>query len=226
MVLPFILSKIWSLHMVMPLTTEVYQLTSRPDMAQQTQLALKATLRELHMSAKYPRDLFIDDITLAAAGTDTVFGLLAKSVRLVSHLNPATGLAGYVSVPMFQLTTSEIPIAIAQGRTECFWLQGPNLYIRHSGAAPTTAQLVYYPLPDVSDVVAATDWLVTDYASAVMYGAASKVMTRIGNQEAAAGFQQMYVQELQLLQASELGLTIEPPAMGNERQPAPQSQGR
>lgn len=172
---------------VASLASEVYALTARPDLTQETPLALRRAFMLLHRKAKFWKDLRTEWV---AAGTPADPRSLATQVIDLStisnlrqvHMVRADGYSELDPVDVNnQLDTDQLL------RPDVWWAVGSELQLR-SNVMPAAWELHYYVTPawNGTDI---DDWLVDEHRDLLVIRAAGNLLRLIGDAELADSYE-------------------------------------
>ncbi len=169
--------------MAMPLSTEVYLLTGRPDLVAQTDFAIKSILLEVHKRDTFPNDRKEILIDLVTTGRK-VAGPLPANYRHVEYVRswPTSSIDPTEILTLIQ--PSQVMTSLGGNFTDVFYIAGTHLNALLSKESDRLL-LGYYALPDLSEAGAAVDWVALRYPEMIIHGAAAKVLGRIGFREEA-----------------------------------------
>jgi hypothetical protein len=174
-------------------------LTNRPDLVNETNLAVRAATLKAHHSDDYIRDLTEYSITFSAP--DYYQSLDFKNViplwrkpNYIRKFNLATGLPGTF---LEYILPEKAVDRYHADRLDVFYVAGSNIQIRSSD------QLQYllvgaYTNPVVTSVGYGS-WIADDYPFAIVYEATAIIFKTIGFDEQVVMYRQMVAEQLQLL---------------------------
>ena len=169
---------------------DVMTLTARPDLADETALAIRTATRGIHGRFNFPRDLATELVKLPNAIFTVSLDIqtLLPRMRTLSILRPLDinfAPVDSVKIPINELGDIYDP-EYGNLLDYVAYLAGTSLNIRcMSGAYGFLIE--YFQMPDVRSS-AYTSWIAQLSPDAIIYSAAATVLATNGNQEKAAGF--------------------------------------
>lgn len=181
------------------LVADVYTLTSRPDLVNETKLAVRAATLKAHGSDYYYKDLRETGLQFdfEVAQQSLEYKTLLPRWRALKYLrtykfNSQTelGCAG----PFLQiLTPGEVLDSYSSAKENVCYVAGLELQIR-TLAATKFFLLGYYIYPDVTELTY-DSWIANDNPMAIIYEAAATVFKTIGFDEQTAIYKQLVADE-------------------------------
>lgn len=174
------------------LQANVYTITNRPAMVNETTHALKQAIRAAHKAGKFWRDL--TEVTVTGLSTTTA----VQTIPLAS-ISANFRQAAYVKYPdvengyMTPITIDDQLDHNGLVRQDVYWGFGTNLMIRAANVASSYVVAAYLS-PDLTfagNVSNSTDWIFTDYQELVELWAASTVLSMVGEQDIKSRCDQM-----------------------------------
>ena len=194
------------------LAADVYTLTNRPDLEQETKVALRKALLKFHSADTFKRDLFTQRIQTALHTP-----LLPDEFRWVISLSEFprfrrpkilhTPISG--SVVIFkEVAADNLFDAYSGERQNYFFIAGSAITIRSQTAQPYLDFTYYrYPLvPPLSSTAAPIDsWIAEQFPDAIVEEAAGAVFKMIGKDEEFSRYQTLFQENLSLLRQTDLG---------------------
>lgn len=189
---------------------EVINLTNRPDLADETRLAIQKTTAKLHQLDFWYKDL--DEVVIGNLPQDYKFSLDIPSnfarFRAFNYLrmldannNPQEELE--------LISPKQVFDSFQQERTNVFYVGGMSLNCRLANTRP--AMIVgYYQYPDVGVATGGvgtttfSSWIANEYPYAIIEEAAAQVFRTIGYADAANSYGQQIVINLQILRQNNI----------------------
>lgn len=184
------------------LISDTYTLTGRPDLVDETKLAVKQATLKLHHSDFYPKDIHETGINWSPAAF--VQSLPYKSI--VPQWRAFKYLRKYAdSVPgafFTMLTPEESLDRYAINKDNICYLAGEQIEIR-SSTEDEYMLLGCYVHPVLTDE-GFSSWLADEHPYAVIYEAAANIFKMIGLDEQAAYMKQTVAEQLQAIKTSQI----------------------
>lgn len=164
------------------LKSEVYLLTARPDLEDETLQAIRAATLKMHQREFWRRDLKETGVQFETAAYLQSFDLYAfiPKFRSLAYVRKYLGKLFEIIEPtqLFNIFGNE--------RTDVVYLAGNILQMRSS--EPFTYFLLgYYAYPDVT-VEGWNSWIAEEFPYTIIYEAAATVTVSIGYNERASSF--------------------------------------
>lgn len=186
------------------LCDEVYTITNRPDLINETRVAVKAATLKCHQSDYYPKDLY--ETALAWDPIAYVQSLSYRDIvprwRAFKYLrkleSDGTTLGNFFTL----LTPSQTLDSYGQNKENICYLAGESLEIR-SSTEDTYMLLGCYIHPDIT-TSGYNSWVSVEHPYAIIYEAAAKIFSQIGWQEQTAEFRREAAEQLILLRNSQI----------------------
>ena len=178
------------------LISVVYLLTNRPDMVNETTLAVQAATLKAHQSDDYIKDLAEYSIQFGTADYyqsldyKTIIPLWRKP-RYIRKYNGAPG-------PLLRYIEPEKVVdEFGADRTDIFYVAGSNVQIRSSDKLQY-ALVGCYLNPDVT-TSGFSSWIADDHKFAIVYEAAAIIFKTVGYDEQVVTYRGMVAEQLQML---------------------------
>lgn len=185
------------------LVDNVYQITNRPNLESQTKLAVRAATLKAHHTDYYPKDLFETGIQWAdkkfiqSLDYRTVIPLWRSFKYLRKY---ADGTAGkFLTI----LTPEEVLDEYGTAKEDICYLAGSQIEIR-SSTEDEFMLLGCYIHPNITEANYSS-WIALDHPFAIVYEAAANIFKQTGFDEQFTVFQQMVMQEYQILKQEIIG---------------------
>jgi len=181
------------------LVSDVMTLTNRPDLVNETNLAVKAATLKAHQSDDYIFDFAEYSIQFEAA--DYYQSLDYKSViplwRKPRYLRKYDAIGAAPGAFLSYLEPEKVVDNFGASRQDIFYVAGTNIQIRSS----TEFQYLLigaYLNPDVT-TIGFKSWIADDYPFAIIYEATAIIFKTIGYDEQVPVFRGLVGEQLQLL---------------------------
>lgn len=185
------------------LFNDVVSITNRPDLVDQTKLAIRSATLKAHHSDFYPKDLFETGIEwsnpalLQSLEYKTVVPLWRSFKYLKKYENGVPG-------KFFQMITPEESLdSYSVNRENVCYLAGSFIEIR-SNTQDKYMLLGCYVHPTVTELNY-TSWIAEDHPFAIVYEAAANVFKQTGYDEQFAVFRDLKNQEYEILKQEIIG---------------------
>lgn len=190
---------------------EVLNLTNRPDLTNETRLAIQKTTMQLHQMDFWYKDLFED--VIANLPTDVYTYSLDipsnftrfRAFNYIRMLDPS-------NVPVAELelvSPKDIFDYYHKEKTNVFYVGGQSLNVRVN--LPYPAMIVgYYQYPDVTVDTTGTGttsyntWIAQENPYAIIEGAAANLFKTIGYADSANFYQQNFMEHVQMLKQANI----------------------
>ncbi len=186
------------------LAADVYTLTSRPDLVNETSLAIRSATLKAHMTDYYSKDIY--EVRITTDTTDYIHGIdiysIVANFRSLKYLRKYDLANAAVGSFLEILEPEEILDSYGRDRVDVAYIAGRVIEIKSSTQIDNLI-LGCYVLP----ITTATDyasWIADLYPSAILYEAARQVFKAIGHAEQAAEFTRLVGEEYALLRMSAL----------------------
>lgn len=190
------------------LCSDVYTLTNRDDLVNETALAVRAATLKLHQSDFYFKDIFETGIKFSTSDFTqqldirTVVPLYRALKYLRRYDNAGTGVAAnYYQI----LTPNELVDSYGVDKTNVAYAAGTVLNIK-SKVALQYALLGVYVNPDIT-VAGFNSWIATDHPFAIEFEAARLIFKQIGFDEQSAAYEKLVNEQLAELRLNNIQAT-------------------
>lgn len=169
---------------------DVITLTNRPDLSNETELAIRQATLKAHHSDYYPKDLYETGIRFSAAAylQDLEYKTLIPRFRSLKYIRKsdadnADGL--FLDI----LTPDAVLDQFKRDRENICYLAGDTIHIRSS----TQLEYIFFGcyVHPVTDVVGYRSWIADEYPYCIINEAAATVFKAIGFDEMAASYRQL-----------------------------------
>ena len=192
----------------------VYALTNRPDLVNETTLAVQNATLKAHRSDFYPKDLYETGVQFDfALNFQTLeYKSLIPLWRSISYLRPmvttnpdgtpvTTPYAGNV---LTMITPGAVLDDYNINKTDVYYIAGLQLNINVL-CAQQYFLLGCYVYPNVIPA-SYYSWIADEHPEIILYEAAATIFNTIGYQEQAAAYRQMIAEEMQSLKQEIIGM--------------------
>ena len=185
------------------LCSDVYTLTARPDLVNETKLAVKAATLKAHQSDFYYKDLYETGVSFSAEDYTQVleFRSLLPRFRATKYIRKtdSTGTPG----DFLNLITPALSLdRYGSQREDVFYAAGEVIQIKSS----TLLQYILfgcYLNPDVAEATYSS-WVALDHPYYIVYEAATTLFKTIGQDEAASVYTKLATEQLMMLKSSNI----------------------
>ena len=169
---------------------DVITLTNRPDLSNETELAIRQATLKAHHSDYYPKDLFETGIRFPSAAylQDLEYKTLIPRFRSLKYIRKsdadnADGL--FLDI----LTPDAVLDQFKRDRENVCYLAGDTIHIRSN----TQLEYIFFGcyVHPVTDVVGYRSWIADEYPYCIINEAAATVFKAIGFDEMAASYRQL-----------------------------------
>lgn len=189
------------------LVSDVMTITNRPDLVEETKLAVRAATLKAHQSDYFYKDIFEEGIIFVTKEILQTFEVktLIPRFRAFKYLRKCDLDNNGNPVPMAfleLLTPTETLDDYGCMKENICYMAGLELKIR-SCAAWDKFLFGCYMHPSVIEADYAS-WIADDFPLAIIYRAAGDVFKAIGNDEKKATYQQMALEEIAALKLSNI----------------------
>lgn len=187
------------------LVDEVYILTNRPDLVNETSQAVRRATLKLHSIDTFPRDLTEVGLLADPAGYFMQFDIsYLEGCRAIAYIRDDTGLTPTTNNKFFTFTEPRAVLDdYGQVVTDIWYQGGASIHIK-SSTSITGVQIGYYRVPDVSNssysswIAELAPYAIIDEASAMIFKLLGKdVETRNQEQQAAISRRELLVTYLE-----------------------------
>ena len=183
------------------LVSDVMTLTNRPDLVNETNLAVRAATLKAHQSDDYIRDLTEYSITFSASDyyQSLDFKLVVplwRKPRYIRKYDP-TATTGGPGDFLKYIEPEKVIDEFRADRLDVFYVAGSNIQIRSS---TILSQILCgaYINPDVT-TAGYSSWIADDYPFAIIYEAAAIIFKTVGYDEQVPVYRQLVAEQLQML---------------------------
>ncbi len=185
------------------LVSDTYLFTNRPDLVNETKLAVKAATLKAHQSDFYPKDIY--EVGISWATPDYIqsidYRTLIPRWRAFKYLRKYTdGAAG----DFIKLLTPEQTLdRYSINKEDICYLAGENLEVRSSTEDDYMILSCY--INPVLDETSYSSWIALDHPYAIVYEAARTIFKQIGWDEQANAIRQEVTEQYQILKQEVVG---------------------
>lgn len=169
------------------LRAEVIKWTNRPALINETDLALRFSIRAAHRTGKYWRDLTTVQSVPAS-----------QQIQQINLADECPGMRQIAYVKGFNSDLYLKPVEILDlldsdgfARTNVYWAVGNYLNVRPYGSFDTGYEICYYQQPAATEDTVTGDWLTSQYQDVPVLMAASTVLRVVGEADIKAGVDAM-----------------------------------
>ena len=186
------------------LLEEVYLITNRRDLVNETKSALKSATLKAHTSDFYSKDIYEVGVEFTTAGFRQSLDIidLISNFRALKYIRRVTGATDDAGTFLEVITPEELLDSYGIGRTDIAYVAGRVIEMR-ACVSFQYALLGAYVMPVVREG-AYSSWVAEQFPYTIIYEAARRVLTAIGNMEEAAGQRVLALEEYNLLRMSAL----------------------
>lgn len=180
------------------IVSDVYSLTNRPDLVNETALAVKAATLKAHQHDDWIKDFYEQSIQFTTADYyqtldyKSVFPLWRKP-RYIRKLDSSGNVGDFLTYIPPEKAVDEFSV----NRTNVFYVAGSNIQIRTSDQTQYFA-VGYYTNPDVT-VTGFNSWIANDHPFAITYEAVAIILKTTGLDEQVVSYRDMVAEQMQLL---------------------------
>ena len=180
--------------------TNVYALTNRPDLVNESTLALQNATLKAHRSDYYPKDLFETGISFDSLQNlqTTEYKTLVPQWRSISYLrvyDVSTDQATQMPGRLLKLVAPESVLdEYYKDKVDVYYLAGINLNI--VTRCPSQYFLLGCYIYPLVDTVNYKSWIADEHPAVILYEAAATVFKTIGYDEQAANYRAMISDEM------------------------------
>lgn len=186
------------------LAADVYTLTNRPDLVNETNVALRAATLKMHQSDFYYKDLVEKPIVFSSAAYNQSFQYKSlfpqwRAVKYLRKVDPVTFLPGTL---LQLLTPDEILDGYGYQKQDVFYVAGQDLQI-NSSTQQANFIIGFYQHPTV---VAATysSWIADEFPFAIIFEACATIFKAIGFDEQEAVYRTLSAEQITLIKMSNI----------------------
>lgn len=211
------------------LCDDVYTITARPDLALETKLALRQSIRKLHGAELFKRDLARVRIDMSKqtpeipnSGRWALDRALFPNLRRIKAVNYPVGLT--IPSPAFpapvrdstslfpnarefkELTPDNLFDQYGYERDNYFYISGHVVNVK-SNWIVDLLDFTYYKWPVIPSALTQPidSWIVDEYPEGIINDAAGAVFKMIGKDEEFARFNMLFEQALAIIKSSDIG---------------------
>lgn len=179
------------------IVSDVYLITNRPDLVNETKLAVKVATLKAHQSDYFPKDLYEVGITWDPVDyfQSLDYRALVPRWRAFKYLRKYSDGAPAAFINL--LTPEETLDGYGVNKEDICYLAGEMLEIR-SSTQDTYMLLGCYVNPIVEETNYSS-WIALDHPYAIMFEAARNIFKSIGQDEKAAQIRQEVAEQYQIL---------------------------
>ena len=182
---------------------EVYTLTGRPDLVNETKSAIKAATLKMHMTDFYARDLYETGIVFSSAAYQQTLDVsVIPRFRALKYLRKWDNVDSVGSTFFAVISPEEALDEYAQERTDVCYLAGSAIDIK-SSTEFTNMLAGVYRTPDVTDS-SYSSWIAEHIPYAIVYEAARVLYKAIGLDEQSAQFDRLGIEQLAVVKITGL----------------------
>jgi hypothetical protein len=186
------------------LLANVYTLTNRPDLVAETTLAIKAATLKLHRLDYFAKDLYEVELTFPTSSyfQTLVYASTVPLFRTAKYLRKYDAVGLTAGKELKAVPIEKVLDSYGIDRVDVYYLAGTAIQIRSS----TQEQYFLfgcYLSPNV-DTVNYASWIYNEYPYAIVYSAASIVLSAIHQDELAAKMDKLAAVEIAEIIASNL----------------------
>lgn len=181
------------------LVSDVKLITNRPDLDDETKMAVRVATLKAHHSDYYPKDLFETGITwnTPAYTQSFEYRTLIPRWRALKFLRKYDATGSTAGIPFTLLTPDEIFDSYGIERENVCYLAGENLEIK-SSTQDDNMLIGCYRHPDTSEATYSS-WIALDHPYAIVFDAAATIFRNIGFDEQAAQMARQIAEQYQEL---------------------------
>jgi hypothetical protein len=176
------------------LQAEVYKLTNRPDLINETEVAVKAATLKAHQSDFYSKDLFESGVIFDSAEylQSLDYKALVPQYRALKYIRKSD-VSGLEGAFLEVISTEQVLDGYGVTREDVVYLGGLYLQIRSS----TELQYILFGCYENPVITASafSSWIADEHPYAVIFDAVATVFKTIGFDEQAAIYKQMVAEQ-------------------------------
>lgn len=185
------------------LLTEVYTLTSRPDLIAETKTAVKAATLKAHQTDFYSKDIYEKYVELSTE-EDYVFSFdyisYIPNFRAIKYIRRLDTNTNEPSAFLTVVDPTDVLDMFGSTKTDVCYIAGRIIEIK-SSVAFSKMILGCYVLPIVSETNFAS-WVAELYPYSIVFEAARVVFKTIGYDEQSAQYEKLVAEQYTLLRSS------------------------
>lgn len=179
------------------IVADVYTMTNRPDLVNETKLAVKVATLKAHQSDFYPKDIYETGITWADPDyiQSIDYRTLIPRWRAFKYLRKYADDAAGAFITL--LTPEQTLDRYSINREDICYLAGESLEIRSSTADEFMILGCY--INPILEENSYSSWIALDHPYAIVYEAARSIFKQVGWDEQAAAIRQEVAEQYQIL---------------------------
>lgn len=184
------------------LVQEVYNLTNRPDLVNETASAVRAATLKAHKLDFFSKDIYETGIEWPTADyrQSIDYPLLVSNFRAFKYVRRVTDEFDDAGTFFDIITPEELLDSYGVGKVDIAYVAGRVLELR-SSVIFSKALLGCYVLPIVREG-AYSSWVAEQHPFAIVYEAARVLFKQISYDEQSAAFERLVAEEFSLLRSS------------------------
>jgi hypothetical protein len=188
------------------LLADTYTLTNRPDLVNETKVAVKSATLKAHQIDFFPKDLFESGISWSPIGyTQSLdYRALNSRWRALKYLRKydASTSPGTPGIFFTVLTPEQVLDSYGIQKENVCYLAGEMIEIR-SNTEDTYMLIGAYLNPDISEATYSS-WVALDHPYAIIFDATATIFKMIGFDEQSAQYRQMVAEQYQMIKQSNI----------------------
>lgn len=214
---------------LLSLAADVYVITNRPDLVAETKVAIRKAIRKFHGADTFKRDLRTQRVDMKVL-TPTEPNQYRWAIDLATFTRwrrfksvnyPAGLIPPYNQIPapmrdiaygvnrtnnFVEISPDNLYDGYGYERLNYFMVVGNTVNVK-SGWYIDLLEFAYYQWPEIpaSDSTTLGSWIATDYPDAIVEEASGQVFKMIGKDEEFNRFNALFLENLSILRASDLG---------------------
>lgn len=181
------------------LVSDVYSLTNRPDLVNETALAVRAATIRTHQSDDYIKDF--QEFSIQFSSSEFIQSLDYKNViplwRKPRYIRKYDAVGSTAGKFFSYVEPEEVIDGYGADRLDIFYVAGMNVQIK-SSTSFQYALVGAYVNPVITSV-GYSSWIADDHTFAIVYDAATTIFKTIGYDEQASIYTRLVAEQLQLL---------------------------
>ena len=184
------------------LLNDVYIHTNRPDLVNETTLAIKKATSKAHLSDEFPEDMV--QVTAVPTSSDRAneYLLDVSSPPFTRHRKVLQVINSDTRKALTQVTIEDLFDAYGMLKSEC-WYKAGLMYRVNSTQLASGLDVIYLQNPDtVPDTY--TSWIALEHPEAVVEEAASQVFKMIGKDTEFQRYAQLSMENLMRLKTNHI----------------------
>jgi hypothetical protein len=188
------------------LLADTYTITNRPDMVNETKVAVKSATLKAHQIDFFPKDLFETGISWSPIGyTQSLdYRALNSRWRALKYLRKYDGSTspGTPGIFFTVLTPEQVLDSYGIQKEDVCYLAGEMIEIR-SSTQDQYMLIGAYLNPDISEATYSS-WIALDHPYAIIFDATATIFKMIGFDEQSAQYRQMVAEQYQMIKISNI----------------------